>query len=48
MESLKMQQTTLNYAKYSLNTEHNDHYLEPVWLCGCGCVLFKTQSQPFG
>jgi hypothetical protein len=22
--------------------------LEPVWLCGCGCVFFKTQLQPFG
>jgi hypothetical protein len=21
---------------------------EPVWLCGCGCVFFKTQLQPFG
>jgi hypothetical protein len=22
--------------------------IEPVWLCGCGCVFFKTQLQPFG
>jgi hypothetical protein len=22
--------------------------LEPVWLCGCGYVFFKTQLQPFG
>jgi hypothetical protein len=29
------------------STTHPLSHYEPVWLCGCGCVFFKTQLQPF-